>query len=517
VPQLNRVADWPPLLWAARIERRGVRQIWCGSAVEEAGRNILAAAWSGPYGSSSPLDAVTSIGTGLLLNGDDIVGFCGNAGSDVLFIHRGGGALTVSNALPAALALAGTGPKRSYAFYNQDLMTYRFGPMRHRRSIPCARGRLEPYYRSVRIGRNLAIAPIDHDKPHEYKDFAEYRATLVSELKLLFENASAAERRIRYRPIATLSRGYDSPAAAVLARDAGCREGFSHREATGAPPGTSDSGEHIGEILGLDVTGFETLAYQRREDFPEAEFLASGYGGPQVFMAGTEAMLKERLIVTGFGGDYIWNREYGAGREVSAPFYAAGYSGVNFNLRLPALAVAAPAIGAGAPAAIGALSRSEEMRPWSVGGDYDRPLARRIVEEAGVPREAFATAKQMVTPGYDSTGRHTPPLEPYVSPRTLAEFERYLADEHLYSPLRARIRNELAWIVGRMVWSGKTRRALAKIGVEWPPAPAFFSHLRTSVRRNAFLFHWAVERVAEEYRQALETALESDATGRLDA
>lgn len=503
MPQLVRVPDWPPLLWGARIDRRGLRQLSCGSAVEETGEGILAAAWSGPYGDSSPLQATTSIGTGLLMAPDGIVAFCGNAGSDVVFIHRRGGELIVSNALPGAIALAGTALKRGYSFYNQDLVTYQFGPMRYRRSIPCAHGRIEPYYRAVRIGRDLAVSPVDHDYPREFKNFADYRETLISELRLLFMNAAAAGRGTGYRPMVTLSRGYDSTAAAVVAREAGCEEGFTHCQAVGGPPGTSDSGAHIGEILGLRVTDFETLAYQRREDFPEAEFIASGYGGPQVYMAGTEAALERRLIVTGFGGDAIWDRDYGLRRPAKPPFYAGGYSGVNFVLRVPALLVAAPAVGAGAPGCVGELSRSQEMRSWSVGGDYDRPLARRIAEEAGVPRDAFGMAKQIVTPGYDSTGRHAPPLDAYLSPRSLADFQRYLIEERPFSPWRARLRNALAGVARRLVWSGKTRRLMEKFDIDWPPFPVFFWHLRAGVRRNGFLFHWAVERIARDYGRVL--------------
>lgn len=44
-----------------------------------------------------------------------------------------------------------------------------------------------------------------------------------------------------------------------------------------------------------------------------------------------------------------------------------------------------------------AISKSEEMAPWSLFTDYDRPIARRIVEEAGVPRAWFGQAKKMVT------------------------------------------------------------------------------------------------------------------------
>jgi hypothetical protein len=33
------------------------------------------------------------------------------------------------------------------------------------------------------------------------------------------------------------------------------------------------------------------------------------------------------------------------------------------------------------------------MRPWSIGGNYDRPVPRRIAEEAGVPRQLFGQLK----------------------------------------------------------------------------------------------------------------------------
>ena len=36
------------------------------------------------------------------------------------------------------------------------------------------------------------------------------------------------------------------------------------------------------------------------------------------------------------------------------------------------------------------------MRPFRVGGDYDRPIARRLLEEAGVSRELFGHSKNAV-------------------------------------------------------------------------------------------------------------------------
>jgi hypothetical protein len=43
--------------------------------------------------------------------------------------------------------------------------------------------------------------------------------------------------------------------------------------------------------------------------------------------------------------------------------------------------------------AVHRVTRSAELYPWGVGGGYDRPIARRLGEEAGVARELFGVAK----------------------------------------------------------------------------------------------------------------------------
>ena len=39
------------------------------------------------------------------------------------------------------------------------------------------------------------------------------------------------------------------------------------------------------------------------------------------------------------------------------------------------------------------ITESKEMKPWCVAGNYNKPIARRIVETAGVPRTAFGMTK----------------------------------------------------------------------------------------------------------------------------
>jgi hypothetical protein len=324
-------------------------------------------------------------------------------------------------------------------------------------------------------------------------EFAAYRAMLVAETAALFANAADPARRRRYAPIATMSSGYDSVAAAVIARDAGCTDALTWREASMAEPGTLDSGEESAARLRLAAAVLPTHAYRARGDLPEVEFIAAGYGGPQVMMAGSEAHLSGRLIVTGFAGDFLWARDFARRRAPRGPAICGGFSAVDFHLRLPALSVAVPMVGAGDdPAPLGTLSRAAEMAPWTLGGDYDRPLPRRIAEEAGLPRGSFASRKLMATPAYATLGRGRLPVEGFLGDASAARFAEWLA-AHGGIERRAARRNRLVAPLARLFWTGALPRAMHRAGLPWPPAPRALWRLRHAVRDTALMFQWAME------------------------
>jgi hypothetical protein len=50
------------------------------------------------------------------------------------------------------------------------------------------------------------------------------------------------------------------------------------------------------------------------------------------------------------------------------------------------------------PSAVIRISGMEEMLPFSLGTVYDRPICRRIVEEAGIPRSWFGSWKNATAP-----------------------------------------------------------------------------------------------------------------------
>ena len=63
------------------------------------------------------------------------------------------------------------------------------------------------------------------------------------------------------------------------------------------------------------------------------------------------------------------------------------------RLNLGFIQLPLPFMGARRKAEVIAITESEEMRPWRINTAYDRPIPRRIAEEAGIPRHAFGQSK----------------------------------------------------------------------------------------------------------------------------
>src|SRR5262249_8255025 len=145
-----------------------------------------------------------------------------------------------------------------------------------------------------------------------------------------------------YTPLATLSTGYDSTAASVIARAAGCRECVTFHAASEE---SDDSGKQIGHILGLNVTEYDPEAFKIRNDLPEAEFAATGGGGGNVVMTTWEQQLGGKMLVTGFYGDAAWERVNNKGGVDMVSWDSAGADLIYFRTRVGFLHLAVPSIG----------------------------------------------------------------------------------------------------------------------------------------------------------------------------
>jgi hypothetical protein len=146
------------------------------------------------------------------------------------------------------------------------------------------------------------------------------------------------------------------------------------------------------------------------------------------------------------------------------------------------------------------MAESGEMRPYQVGGRYDRPVPRRIAEEAGVPRGSFGTEKKAASIVFDWGGL-------FWSPRTLADlvsFERRVLAEQGVSRSRyyGTWAGQTGWSLGTQLvsWSAK------RVRLSWLTRPlvgraqARFRYNHPRYDNMAFL--WALDRIKARYPSA---------------
>lgn len=123
-------------------------------------------------------------------------------------------------------------------------------------------------------------------------------------------------------------------------------------------------------------------------------FLGTGELGTSIFFASAADELAGKLLLSGAHGDKMWDRGY---REpVDAKIRRSPYPDTAkkaFRLHVEFINYPPAFLTAMIQPEINRISRSEELADWCLNNDYDRPIPRRIVEDAGVPRTEFGFLK----------------------------------------------------------------------------------------------------------------------------
>jgi hypothetical protein len=204
------------------------------------------------------------------------------------------------------------------------------------------------------------------------------------------------------------------------------------------------------------------------------------------------------VVFTGNHGDVVWGPSTlprDADGDVSRRG-AAGLSISEVRLRSGFILAPVPFIMATQTKALDRISGSPEMEPWVLGTSYDRPIPRRIVEQAGVGREAFGQYKKNVV---------TSAVLP-MNPALRKQFLRFLGSKGIrHARAFGRI-NRLYYFMFRL-WA--YLREFARIGSRTLD-PGFGGLLRT--RRKLFhrgidfpnlLHQWAVEVLVQQSTEML--------------
>ena len=243
---------------------------------------------------------------------------------------------------------------------------------------------------------NLAIGPDGVRylaKPaveERFTDFSAYETYLVAALASVVANGTDPLRRVRYELSSTCSSGVDSTACTALAAKLGARRAFT---ISGARGGGSDSGRPVIERLGLKCVEIDRPLRPEGPSFPEAEFIATGMSGAEFPFHALGPHLRHTILLSGFFGGDLWGLK-GPVSRTGRQDDTSGGSMTEFRLRCGFVHLPVAWIGFESLPELRQLCHSEAMKAWRTGTGYERPIARRIVEESGVPRGAFGTSKR---------------------------------------------------------------------------------------------------------------------------
>jgi hypothetical protein len=419
--EFEPLAHLPPLAWCAHARQGAPVRVTHGRGVETRDDGFVEGAWDDDFGEFDFDAAGALAGSGGRLRRDALVFAAPFHPLERLYVLQAAGEARVSNSLPFLLTEAGDGLDLAHPDYFFDIVRDVRGgierpPIRLRTAsgntvgmVRCANLVLRPDATLRRVARPLGEPP---------SCYAEYVERLLDTTSRLAANAADPRRRATYRLVAACSRGYDSTASATIAARAGCREGVTFvqsAERSGHPiagvveRAGDDSGADTLRRLGMRVAAFDRGDLARLPGHPRAEFFVSS---PAAITDATallmEATLRSSVFVSGRHGERYWGPTRRCRRTAfreTDDCHLSGHALGEFRLRAGFAHFPLPYVGALHGPAIYRITHSAEMRPWKLGtGYYDRPIPRRIAEEAGVPREAFGQRKLGAGMGWRELG-----------------------------------------------------------------------------------------------------------------
>ncbi|MCP4410809.1 MAG: hypothetical protein GY807_24325 [Gammaproteobacteria bacterium] len=401
----------PKSAWAAHMRRNEPTiDVYHGTSVETQNGFFVEGAWDGEYHIGEFDEAITLLGSGgRLLDVGTVVFASPSHIFDRLYSLAKVDRLYISNSLAFLLSISGEALDKEYQSY-PDILYRKYGVGKENSKIPTQSQNFIRlfYYTNAIVSLDLKIDEQSKHGAETFINYASYIHFLESTVARVFNNASAPQRGVAYnRLVVALSTGYDSTATSVFAKHVGCKEAVTFKEARPMDvaqfnPG-EDNGTCIATAMGMSCQEFGRLDYLlSRQEFPEGEILATSHF-VDLYALSLETYLTDRTILfTGFRGDQMWDKEEGTAQDYGGPGLA------EFRLRKGFLHFPLPYLGTRnvqpdkceVSQSVRRISNSEEMVPWSIGGDYDRPIPRRIAESAGIDRNLFGMSKKAVAVWY---------------------------------------------------------------------------------------------------------------------
>lgn len=476
--EYQREPDLPPLAWLATIDA-GVVRVRCGTSVRCQPDGFVEGTWVGD-GVLAAIPRSTSVfGSGIVADDADIVIVPPSHPHERLYLHRPGtqgSRWHASNSLAWLLLGAGLelDPDVPYPTLFTAAAEYVRPPTAE---IPTT---TQPIVATVYDNFRLTVdgALTEERRPTErpFESYSDYSRRIRAAL------ASAVANAPGYAMAVALSSGYDSTAVAAIAGPLGCRRALTFAMGTSG----SDSGATTAQRLGMSVESFDRLAYLARDDFPEAEFLATGMSAEDVVLAPMAQSLHGTMLLTGSEEFLLKGRRYRPGLHRGDLSWC---SITEFRLRLDFLHVPLLFVGATEQPSLTRIIDSAEMDPYRVPGRYDKPIQRRLAEEAGLARGSFATVKRRASGAIHTDGLAALSAASVASVRAYAAERGETVPRNRRRPPRRLVRSLLR--LARRLRIAPLANRLQERRRSW---------IHIEPRLGSLLLRWSVDSVGARYR-----------------
>lgn len=495
----------PLLSWCLRIDRNNP-VIHCihGAWVETGENFFVEGGWAEDFAAGNLAESLSLMGSGAVLHSGSIVLCTPCHVIECIYSAKQAESIVFSNSLAFLLSAVGWQLDPHYLGYESDILSIARGIREYKRFIPtqCGEKIQLHYYCNITVDEQLNVSCRDKLEQPEFKNFDEYYKYLVDTTTAIKINLTDTRRKKQFSPIVFCSSGYDSAACAVIGRQIGCDEAVVYESRKGI---RSDSGKQIVEALGYTVIHekheLDYLAYDVAEDF-----VSSGELGTAIFYGSSQAELTGKYLLSGDHGDCVW-KITDAPRSSDFVRQGTGLSTAmkEFRLRVGFIKVAIPFFGASQEAAIDNISNSQEMEPWRMHNDYDKPIPRRIIETAGIARGQFAVRKDG---GVGNSLRllgmqHLQKVMPSGSYR---DFQQYYRENRRFRNISfAKINRSLHYLVFLSFIS--LGKVMLKSNCNWIKLNELFPQnerirMSCSPWAPSLLFNWGLQKVRRRYENA---------------
>ena len=485
----------PRLAWVASVTNNQELSVEVihGENVEVGENFFIEGAWESEYKNMNFENAIFLMGSGGKQLNNKIIFSTPSHTHERLYSIERIDQFLISNSLPLLLNESNNELKNDYLHYEKDFDSILKGISNYKETIPLSNENLRVhYYRNILLSKNLKITILEKNTIEAFKDYNDYYNRILNIFKGIVNNSRDDRRKLQYGLVTTISQGYDAAACAALARKVGCNTALTFD----APKKyAEDDGTEIAKKLGyLNIVKKDANEYLKNKKFKETEFLASAELGNGIVFSAFEDEFKNNLVVIGERGDQIWDKNKKTPNN-NLIFKEANVNSSLGEHRLNTSYIFLPIslFGITEWVSVHKLSNSNEMDKYSIGGNYDRPIPRRIVEESGVPREMFGQAKKGAgfNYKYDNKSR----IKKRMSEKSFNDFINYYNKNKGNRILVLGKNIKFIWNLRNIYLS----HFLKKLGI---------SYKRKSVVKDlynpgasSFLFKWSINKLQNKYKE----------------